>query len=151
MLSYAVLDTIADFYIPLLALAALAFIVKDMLRSQWKIAGVRLTAFLMVAVVAYGLMFLDKQLNIWSSWGLDYSTHTAVALGLVLFLSSVSSQFRVGWFFSFIVYVLLMLYQRYHTVSDILTTGIVVSVLVLLAFKRLFCVKNASHDRPRHG
>ncbi len=145
MLSYEVLDTIADSYNPLLALIALIFIVKALLYSQWKLLGLRLAAFFAVAITAYGLMFLDNRLNIWSYWGLDYSTHTAIAVGLVLFLSFVRPQLRIWWFVSFIGYVLLMLYQRYHTIADILTTGITVSIPLLLAFKILLRLERSLH------
>ena len=137
MLSYQTLDAIADAYNPLLALIALTFIMKSVFQLQWKVSGIRLMAFIMIAIVAYGLMFLDHQYHLWHYWGLDYSTHTAVALGLVLLLSFISPRFVMLWMISFLGYALLMLYQRYHTVSDILTTGIAVSTPIALVLKGL--------------
>lgn len=140
MLSYETLDAIADAYNPLLALIAIAFIMKSAFQLQWKISGIRLMAFITIAIVAYGLMFLDHQYHLWHYWGLDYSTHTAVALGLVLLLSFISPRFVMLWIISFLGYALLMLYQRYHSITDIITTGIVVGIpiaLTLKSFQRL--------------
>jgi hypothetical protein len=145
MLSYETLDAIADAYNPLLALIALAFIARSLFQSQWKVSGIRLMAFIMIAIVAYGLMFLDHQYHLWGYWELDYSTHSAVALGLVLLLSFISPRFVMLWTISFVGYALLMLYQRYHTVPDILTTGIVVSIPTILALKGLQRLQKESH------
>lgn len=133
MFSYETLDAIADSYNPALALVSLAFIAAGVFRVQWRLAVLRLSAFIVIVLVAYGLMFLDRRFNIWPSFGLDYSTHTAVALGLVLFLSFSAPRWAVIWICSFISYMLLMLYQRYHTIADIATTGLAVGVPMTLA------------------
>lgn len=132
MFSYETLDAIADSYNPVLALASLAFIAASVFRAQWRLVVLRLSAFIVIVFVAYGLMFLDRRLNIWPAFGLDYSTHTAVALGLVLFLSFSIPRWAALWVCSFISYVLLMLYQRYHTITDITTTGLAVGVPMTL-------------------
>ncbi len=132
MPSYATLDTIADFYTPLLALAALAFIVIALFKSQWRLAGQRLLTLTAALSVAYGLMFFDKHFKLWSSFGLDYSTHTAVALVLVVFLATNAPKLTTLWLVSLLAYALLMLYQGYHTVSDIVVTGTVVIIPVWL-------------------
>lgn len=137
MLNYETLDAIADSYNPLLAFIALAFIMRGIFQSQWKLTGIRFAAFITVAIVAYGLMFLDHQYHLWDHFGLDYSTHTAVALGLVVLLSFMSQRFVILWAMSFVGYALLMLYQHYHTVPDILTTGIAVGIPIALALKSL--------------
>lgn len=133
MLSYETLDAIADSYNPALALVSLAFIAAGMFRTQWRLVTLRIAGFITIVSVAYGLMFLDRHLNIWPAFGLDYSTHTAVALGLVLFLSFSAPRWAALWFFSLISYVLLMLYQRYHTIADIITTGLAVGIPMALA------------------
>lgn len=126
MLSYETLDTIADSYTPLLALISLALIVACLCRAQWRLAGLKIWALGVIALIAYGFMFLDNRLNIWSTFKLDYSTHTAVSLGLIIFLCFNASRLLAVWVVSFIGYALLMLYQGYHTIADIVTTGIVV-------------------------
>jgi hypothetical protein len=91
-----------------------------------------MAGFLAAALVAYGLMFLDRHLGIWPAFGLDYSTHTATALGLVILLSIEARKLAGVWSISFVCYVLLMLYQRYHTVADVVTTAVAVSFPLIL-------------------
>lgn len=140
MPSYETLDAIADAYNPLLALVSLLLIAARVFTARWRQAGVGLAGFVAVALVAYGLMVLDHRLGIWPAFGLDYSTHTATAFGLVILLSIEARRLAALWSLSFVGYVLLMLYQRYHTVSDVVTTAVVVGfplVLILVYLHRL--------------
>jgi hypothetical protein len=124
MPSYETLDLIADAYIPLLAILSLSLIVISLFKSRWQVAGLQILALVFVLLIAYGLMFLDNRFQIWPAFGLDYSTHTAVSLSLVVFLSFNKPNRIIIWVGSFIAYLLLMLYQRYHTFSDIAVTGV---------------------------
>ncbi len=128
MPDYETLDTIADAYIPVLALYSVFVIAISAMRSRWRTAALRLLTILIFAAVAYGFMFIDSWLGLWPAFGLDYSTHTAVSLVLVIFLSVTNKKLAVFWLVSFIAYVLLMLYQRYHTLADIVSTAVVVIV-----------------------
>lgn len=128
MPDYETLDTIADAYIPLLALFSLSAIAISAIQGRWRMAIIRLLTILIFAAVAYGFMFIDSWLGLWPAFGLDYSTHTAVSLVLVIFLSVTNKKLAVFWLVSFIAYVLLMLYQRYHTLADIVSTAVVVIV-----------------------
>lgn len=143
MLSYETLDAIADAYNPLLATISLLLVVLHMFRAQWKPAGLGLAGFSAVAVVAYGFMFLDNFWRVWPAFGLDYSTHTATALGLVMLLALQTGRLRVLWFGSLLCYVLLMVYQRYHTFADIATTALVVVIPLGLGLFYLFPQKRA--------
>jgi hypothetical protein len=58
----------------------------------------------------------------------------SVAYGLMF----LDRRLIVLWIGSFAGYVLLMLYQRYHGISDIATTGAVVGVPVALAIAYLY-------------
>lgn len=152
MPSYETLDAIADAYTPLLALVSLTLIVIPLFSSWWLLAGVRLLTVTVVLFIAYGLMFLDGRFEIWSTFGLDYSTHTAVALGLATFVAINNPKLTIVLFGSLIAYVLLMLYQRYHTVSDIAVTGAVVIVptwLVLAFFYKRWPFSKASIAQAR--
>jgi hypothetical protein len=71
-------------------------------------------------------MTLNAYLNIWSFFYLDYSTHTAVSLGLIIFFYFNARRLAIVWIGSFILYLMLMLYQQYHTIADILVTGVAV-------------------------
>jgi hypothetical protein len=130
MPSYETLDLIADAYIPLLAILSMSLIVISVFKSHWQVAGLQVLALTFVLIISYGLMFLDNRFQIWPAFGLDYSTHTAVALSLVAFLSFNKSNRLIIWVGSFIAYLLLMLYQRYHTFSDIVVTSAVIFVPV---------------------
>ena len=126
MFSYETLDKIADAYTPMLTIVSLAFIIVSVIKAQWRTAGLRLLTVTVILAIAYGLMFLDGRFNIWRTFGLDYSTHTAVALVLVAFLAATQPKLTIFWIGSLIAYALLMLYQGYHTISDIAVTAAVV-------------------------
>ena len=147
MLSYETLDSIADAYIPLLGAVAIAFIAVALIRKEWQLAVRRFLSLLSGLVIAYGFMFIDKALQIWSRFGMDYSTHTAVALVLVTLLVFCSRRFSPLWLASLIAYALLMLYQQYHTVADITSTATVVSTLNFAATTRIMR-KLPKTDRP---
>jgi hypothetical protein len=137
MLSYETLDTIADAYTPLLAIVSLAFIITPLLKAQWCVAALRLLTVSALLAITYGLMLVDGRFNIWLTFGLDYSTHTAVALVLVAFLAANQPRLTVFWVGSLIAYLLLMLYQGYHTTSDIVVTAVVVVAPAWLVIARL--------------
>ncbi|WP_420473933.1 hypothetical protein [Noviherbaspirillum sp. ST9] len=133
MPSYATLDAIADTYTPLLALACLVLLLRPLRALQWRVLGIRAASLAAGAFVAYGLMFMDNRLEIWPIAQLDYSTHTAVALVLAIFLTRYWPASRLICWVSLGAYGLLMLYQRYHSLADILSTAAVVAVLYLRA------------------
>lgn len=126
MLSYETLDAVADAYTPLLALLAFGMVVSGLWLAQWKLSAIRSLSLVGITFIAYGLMMLDAYLNIWSFFSLDYSTHTAVSLGLLIFLYFNARRLAIVWTGSFVLYLILMLYQQYHTIADIFVTGVVV-------------------------
>ncbi len=126
MLNYETLDAIADAYIPLLALFAFGMVVSGLWAAQWKLSAIRSLSLVGIAFIAYGFMTLDAYFNIGSFLSRDYSTHTAVSIGLIIFLYFNVRRLAIVWIGSFILYLMLMLYQQYHTLADILVTGVVV-------------------------
>ncbi|MCX9157410.1 hypothetical protein OPU71_14880 [Niveibacterium sp. 24ML] len=126
-LNYETLDTLADAYTPLLALLWLALILHPLLARQWRTAVLRSALGISCLAVCYGLMFADRVLALWPAIGLDYSTHSAVAIAFVAILCTLLPRQRLAWIASLLAYFLLMLYQRYHTVADILSTAIAVT------------------------
>lgn len=130
MPSFEVLDLLADAYTPLLALAVLASIVLSARENSWRMGALRAASLAAGLAVAFGFMLLDMRLGIWPAFGLDYSTHTAVALVLVAFLVSDRPRFALLWIGSLIAYLLLMLYQGYHPLADIVTTAAAVIIPV---------------------
>ena len=132
------LATMADLYTPLLLIlvvidVALAF------RRGFKFHGLRL---LLAVLVVYGWMFADKHFHWWSNLGLDYSTHTAASLALIMCLwPRKTLLFRCLLAVSLIAYGELMNILNYHSWADMLTTAAVValSIAVLVQIQmRLF-------------
>ena len=145
---YHQLDTIADAYTPLLLILALACVARLWWQQRWALASVWRTvaSVLWVAFVSYGVMSLDKTLNIWPKWRMDYSTHTAVAGGLTILITAllftarhinlvkgVKSKWEVIAALAVAVtsacYFALMVYQQYHSFADIFTTFVVTGTL----------------------
>ena len=133
MLDYQTLDIIADAYTPLLAILSVAVIAGCAFHRRWKLACLNFSLLLAGAVISYGLMYLDRTLHLWLSVGLDYSTHTAVALVLVVMLTLTLPRYTLLWSLSFLSYLLLMLYQQYHSLSDIISTAFAVGIFLFPA------------------
>ena len=130
MLDYQTLDTIADSYTPLLAILCLGFLGKSLFKkdfSTFKTLGLFVIYSL---VVSYGIMFWDNHFNIWPAFKLDYSTHTAVALSLVVSLCLMASSLSRLWIASLLMYMTLMEYQNYHSLADMLSTALVVAIFL---------------------
>ncbi len=135
-MDYETLDNIADSYIPVLAITAFltSVLVSSGSHSRVKITFFRLACLSILLGVAYGFMFLDNAYPIWPNLGLDYSTHTAVSLVLVLFLGLLIPKLLLLWSSSLVVYCGLMLYQEYHSVADIFSTAFVLFVAMAVIF-----------------
>ncbi|WP_374402986.1 hypothetical protein [Niveibacterium sp.] len=143
MLDYETLDAIADAYTPLLGGLWLLLAVSPLPRGQWRLAALRIALGLTTLVVCYGLMFADKALGIWPALGLDYSTHSAVAIAAVGILGTLLPRLRPTWIASLLAYFALMLYQRYHSLADIATTAAVIAPPVVW-----LCMRFAPHVAP---
>jgi len=135
-MDYETLDNIADSYIPVLAITAFlaSVLVPSGSQSRVKITFFRLICLSILLGVAYGFMFFDNAYAIWPNLGLDYSTHTAVSLVLVLFLGLLIPKLILLWSSSLVVYCGLMLYQEYHSVADILSTAFVLFITMAVVF-----------------
>ena len=141
-MSYHTLDTIADTYVPLLFLCMLVSVAAQL--NHPKVALKAFCSILLLAGIAYGLMFADSALKLWPSRGWDYSTHTATAAACAWYLFWLSKgrrmlggffQYRAVYLFwplSLVGYLALMRYQQYHSWPDMLTT--------LLAVLPIFCI-----------
>jgi len=129
-LSYETLDAIADSVNPTLGVIALAWPWLRW-REQWRIPAVNVIVTLLSVAIAYALSALDGATGWWPSWGLDFSTHTAVCVALVVSLCSIKRSWSGLWVGVFAAYAALMVYQRYHSVGDIVTTAAVVAPFVI--------------------
>lgn len=130
MTTYEVIDAICDAVNPVLFLSALGMVGYFLLKKKYKYSASIGVGIVFGLFVTYGMLFVDTKMQIWESMGMDYSTHTAFAfamcsvLGVFLNRPVVIAVILCG-------YIAAMLYQKYHTVSDISTTLLVLAVLVL--------------------
>lgn len=132
-MDYETLDKIADAYTPLLLIVFLIGI-GIRLNQSWPNylrAARYIFRFLLLIAFSYGLMFVDNSVGIWPAIGLDYSTHTAVALALVICLVEIFPRFRWLSIGSLLLYIGLMLYQQYHSLLDIVSTGVIVLLFAI--------------------
>lgn len=143
MLTYEQWDTIADAYIPSLALIYFIIIGYKTYQRQYRIALMHIAITLLSSVVVYGLMFFDKIMHIWPQFNLDYSTHTALALVFVHSIwhmtFNIKKLLRVYVGLSFFSYLLLMKWMAYHSVLDMLTTTLVLTPFFVIII--IFCEK----------
>ena len=141
MWDYKNLDFIADLYTPLLLLTLIIFMARSIITADWQRSRIEFSLLFYGFIIVYGLMFADQLFSIWPRIGLDYSTHTAAALILVILLGFVQQSLQKLSWCSLLVYVTLMRYQNYHTVSDMVTTAIIVGAIfipVVQHFSRIY-------------
>ena len=120
-----VLALLADAYTPILLCIALIEVART-----W-IAGNKLHAAQLAyaTVLVYVLMFIDKYFQLWASFGLDYSTHSAAAFALVVVISMGKSlPYKLALAVSLVAYGCLMKLLNYHGWGDMLTTVFVLGV-----------------------
>lgn len=122
------LDQIADTYTPLLLVIALLDLVLRW-RNGDKLQALKL---LYAVVVVYGWMFTDNRFQLWHSLGLDYSTHTAAALALVIAIT-LRKRLAVKLVLasSLVLYGCLMNLLGYHSWLDMLSTATIVALSML--------------------
>lgn len=134
MPSSPLLAVVADLYTPLLGLYYLHS------ASRAEQGSKRILIYLLVfnLAIAWGGMLADRAGHIWPSWSLDYSTHTAVALALVISLSLSRPAQSVYWVASMLAYAGLMIMLGYHSAADIMTTALATGVLMFAASMRYY-------------
>lgn len=142
MLDYKTLDFIADIYTPLLLLALIILMARSIFAAEWPRSRCEFFLLCYGFIVIYGLMLVDQLFSIWPSIGLDYSTHTAAALLVVILLCLLQPSLqKISWG-SFLIYALLMRYQHYHTVTDMVSTAIVSGALFIPVAQKFIRVYN---------
>jgi hypothetical protein len=143
MLTYQQWDTVADSYIPLLVIIFLGLSFKEINLSDIKASIHNFCRTLLCVCCAYAFMAIDAYFEFWPKLGLDFSTHTALALAFVVDLSLRSTPLRLFSCISILLYGYLMWFQKYHSIADMLsTTAVMLPVFVLLK------VKQPSKDIP---
>lgn len=125
-MNWQTLDAIADSVNPVLGIIALVWPWLRW-RGSWRQAASNVLVTLLSVAYAYAMSALDARFGWWPSIGLDFSTHTAIAIALVVSLCSIKPSTWVAWTAVLLGYFVLMVYQRYHTPADILTTAVVIA------------------------
>ncbi|KJF91914.1 hypothetical protein CTM94_01845 [Photobacterium leiognathi] len=129
---------IADIYTPVIALVCFISILRVMLKGSMQQGLMRLVLVILSTIFIYTMMFIDNILHIWPAFGLDYSTHTAIALVFVAYFIVYKSRLMHLIVISMFSYALIMVHQHYHTVADILTTTVFILPVLLLIQSRKF-------------
>lgn len=133
---------IADLYTPIIVIVCVICMVlsgreQGLRFGLWQLGGVLLsTAFI------YTVMFIDNALGIWPAFNLDYSTHTAIALVFIGYFIVYTPRLRGVMVLSIVGYAALMMHQKYHTLSDIITTTVCVMPVILLCQYKLATIAN---------
>lgn len=136
MFTYETLDAVADAYNPTLFFICIILSVFCYKQSDLPVV---IKCFLGM-FICYLVMFADMLLKLWHLLSLDYSTHSSIAFSLVYCLihkRRVKSFFSLAFITSLIGYYLLVLYQQYHTVQDIVSTLIITIPLIFYAYRRV--------------
>lgn len=122
------LAIITNLYNPVLLIISIILSIKCL----WISKNGRGLLFIFSAVIVYGLMFLDKSMGIWEGFGSDYSTHTATALAMCLFIGSTVNNkiITAVLVVSFVVYGEFMVLLNYHSWGHILSTAVVVGAFL---------------------
>ena len=135
-MSQGALSIVADIYIPLITLMIVIelTLTNKLLTNNQHLLKFRLLLLTGSLASAFGLMAIDNIFQLWASLGLDYSTHSAVALGLVLLLCLLKPTVYIYYLVSLLLYFWLMVLLRYHTALDILSTVLIILPLKLGVF-----------------
>ena len=136
-MSYETLDSIADAYIPILLGLFMAGLIGNLYKNinSYRLVFVKFLYLIVLLIISYAIMFFDNATKLFPMLGLDYSTHTAVALSLVYALCLLLANRRIVFAFSMFMYSGLMLYQGYHTILDIIITASLISVFAFGFYK----------------
>jgi len=125
MLSHQTLKVVADSVNPSLGLLALVLPFLRW-RSSWRPASIHIAVTLLTVALTYFLRAVLGLEDVWASWGMNFSTHTAICVVLAVALASLNWVRSWIWGAIFLAYAALMVYQGYHSWPDIGTTAAVV-------------------------
>jgi len=86
----------------------------------------------------YGVMAIDLWLRLWGRFGLDYSTHTALAVSLSTSIAMLSRRWLILLVPILFAYTRLMMALGYHSAADIGTTALLVAPTAWLIHRLTF-------------
>jgi hypothetical protein len=129
------LDFVADCYNPVLIVILVTLIGITMVNKKRRLAARMLLSLILGLCVVYGLLLIDNTFQLWRKLGLDYSTHTAFSTCMIVLILNFASKAKAVSIASLMAYFLLMVYQKYHSVLDILTTAGGILPLLVISLK----------------
>lgn len=147
LFTYEVLDPIADSVNPTLGLLAIAVPWFRAYRSLRPPAWVRVAGAVLCVGVAYLGQAIDRLTGAWPAFSLDYSGHSAVCVALLVSLGHLSRRWTVVSIGIGVAYALLMMYQGYHTLADIVTTATPIGLASAAVWRTVMMRARVSADR----
>lgn len=124
MTSYEFLDYIADSVNPTLGLLAMSLPWLRIYRTRQPSPWIRIAGALLCIGCAYVGQAFDSWTGAWPEHALDYSGHSAICVALLVSLGHLERRWAIASVCIGISYAGLMMYQRYHTLADIVTTAV---------------------------
>lgn len=85
--------------------------------------------------IVYLIRFVDDRKQIWGSFGLDYSTHSAFAASLAASIVAFDRRWAIPLAVAVLLYFALELVMRYHGIVDILSSAVPAAIAALLLHK----------------
>jgi len=141
-----ILDAVADSFDPLLTILALACPFLSKPRALRPALLYYLSAGAAIGFV-YLMRAIDARQQIWTSFGLDFSTHSAFAASLVVSMGA----FRRSWIaplaLATALYFSLESIMRYHGLLDILSSAAVAGLAASM-LHRAIVHSSLSHREP---
>lgn len=132
---FRILDGIADATNILLAVWLLGVLIIGLRRGLW--GGRAWLASILCVMTVYIVKVIEQRLDIWQSFGSDYSTHSALAAALVISLWFLEKGRRVLIIGVFIAYEILIVLLGFHSVLDVISTLLIVTPLQFLCWKMI--------------
>lgn len=135
--TYYILDKIADSFIPTLLIVIIASFLTLYLKKKSEYANKRLISFVITIVFVYTIMLIDQKYSIFPALNLDYSTHAALSFTCVTFLILSYRKIVLIWVLLWCTYLILMIYQKYHSLTDIVVTTLLVAPFVVIPLLKI--------------
>lgn len=140
MLDYKTLDWLANAFVPFLVMVffLLTTIIFFKIPSDRKALAKIYMYTTALMLIAYGFLELDARFHLWHTAGLAYSAPVTLALTLTIPLCFLLGRYQIIAILSFTGYLALMRYQKYYTLPDMLTSGLIIALCAFLLYRWLF-------------
>jgi len=131
MTTHSVLGAIADLFNPLLAILALIIPFLRTPRTARSTIAYYISTGAAIGIV-YLIRFVDDRNQLWASFGLDYSTHSAFAASLAASIGAFDRRWATPLALAVVLYFALEIVMRYHGILDIVSSAVPAAIAALL-------------------